>query len=145
MEFGIAGDLQTEGGIAVKLVVRGACASRHLREIGVEFFGQNHRYRRVDALPHLDLRHDQRCLAFRIDADKGVRREFAGCRIRRLHRFVHRAQRKMKREQESARQSGASKTRRREGPSMRFFAMVMARSYDWRPEAACLMAARIRT
>jgi len=36
--IGIAGDLDAESRIAVKLVVRRRVLQRHLREIGVEFF-----------------------------------------------------------------------------------------------------------
>ena len=66
----------------------GACSSVTLREVGVEFFGQDHRDRGVDALPHLDLRHHQRRLAGVVDADEGVGRELAGGVVRRLHRLV---------------------------------------------------------
>lgn len=75
---------------------------RHLLEIGIEFFGQYHRHRRIDSLAHLDLRHHQRGLAGGINADEGVGREFADGHVRRLYRLVHRADGKVKREQESA-------------------------------------------
>ena len=41
----------------------------------------------------------------RVDADEGVRRELAVGHVRRLHRLVDRAHRKMEREQKSARQA----------------------------------------
>ena len=78
---------------------------RHLRKVGIELFGQDHRNRGVDALAHLDLRHHQRGLAGGIDADEGVGGEFALGHVRRLHRFVAGAQRKMEREQEAAGQT----------------------------------------
>ena len=78
---------------------------RHLLKIGVEFFGQDHRHRRIDSLPHLDLRHHQRGSAGVVDANEGVGRKLAVGHIGRLHRFVGRANGKVEREQESARQT----------------------------------------
>ncbi len=72
-----------------------------LRVIGIELFGENHRHSGIDALPHLDLRHDQRGLARMIDADEGIRREFAVRRVGSLFRFVRRADRQMEGERES--------------------------------------------
>ena len=74
---------------------------RDLRQISVELFGQNHRNRGVDALAHLDLGHHQRGLAGGVDADEGIGGEFALGHIRRLHRLVAGAQRKVEREQET--------------------------------------------
>ena len=93
-------------GIAVEFVVRRRVLQRYLRKVGVEFLGENHRDRGVDALAHLDLRHHQRGPAFGVDADEGVGRELAGGRVGRLHRLVDRgAKRKMEREQETAGQA----------------------------------------
>ena len=76
-----------------------------MRKVRVEFFGQNHCDRRVDALSHLDLRHHQRGLAGLIDADEGIGRKLALGHIGRLYRFVGRVSRKVECEQESACQS----------------------------------------
>ena len=105
--IGIAGGLNAEQRIAVELVAGRCVLQRHPREIGVELFRQNHGYRGVDALPHLDLRHHQRRLAGWIDADESIRRELAGGVVRRLHRLVDRQRRggKVEREQKPARQT----------------------------------------
>jgi hypothetical protein len=42
-----------------------------------EFFRDQHRYRRVDALPHLDLGNHERHLARAVDLHERVRREHA--------------------------------------------------------------------
>ena len=117
---------------------------RHLRKIGVELFGQNHRHRGVDALPHLDLRHDQRGLAGIIDADEGIGRKLAVGHIRRLHRLIGRAYGHMKSEQNPPARPLVRRSRR-ESPGEIPCTIAMIASYDWRPEAACLIAARMRT
>ena len=66
----------------------GACSSHDLREVGVEFLGEDHGDRGVDALAHLGLRHHQRGLAGIVDADEGVRRELAVGMVGRLFRLV---------------------------------------------------------
>ena len=103
--IGIAGDLKPERRIAVKLVVRRRVLQRDLPEVGVEFFGQYHRDRSIDALSHLDLRHHQRCMARCVDADEGVRCELAVGRVGRLYRLVDGANGKVEGEQEPARQT----------------------------------------
>ena len=107
--IGIAGGLNAKQRIAVELVAGRCVLQRHSREIGVELFRQNHRYRGVDALSHLDLRHHQRCRAGWIDADEGVRRKLAGGVVRRLHGLVdgQRSRRKMERKQKPARQASS--------------------------------------
>jgi hypothetical protein len=111
---GIAGHLQAEGRIAIELVVRRGVLQRHLREIGVELFGEDHRNRRIDALAHLDLRHHQRGVPVLIDADERVGRELALGHVRRLHRFVRRAHGQMEGKQESARQAALQEAAARE-------------------------------
>ena len=59
-----------------------------LREVGVQFLGEDHGDRGVDALPHLGLRDHQRGLAGIVDADEGVRRELAVGMVGRLFRLV---------------------------------------------------------
>src|SRR5262249_16106531 len=44
----------------------------HMLDVSVELLRQNHGYGRVDALPHLDLRHDQGDHALLIDPDEAV-------------------------------------------------------------------------
>ena len=61
--IGVAGHLDPEDRIAVELVVRRRVLDRDLGPVRVELFGEDHRDRGVDALAHLDLRHDQRDLA----------------------------------------------------------------------------------
>ena len=68
-------------GLAYSFSFGGACFSSTLAEIGIELFGENHRDRGIDALPHLDLRHDQRGLAGMINADESIRRELAVGRV----------------------------------------------------------------
>ena len=131
IEVGIAGGLEAEGGIAVELVVRRRMLERHLREIGVELLGEDHRNRGVDALAHLDLRHDQRGLAGLVDADEGVGRELAVGRVGRLHRLVApRASGKMESEQESAGQAAGQQMRGAKAVRRSFSATVMIASYD---------------
>ncbi len=57
---------------------------------------------RIDALPHLDLRHHQCRLAGGVDADEGVGGEFALRRIGRLRRLIGRADRKLEGEHKAA-------------------------------------------
>ena len=59
-----------------------------LREVGVQFLGEDHRDRGVNALAHLGLWDDQRGLAGIVDADEGVWRELAVGMIGRLFRLV---------------------------------------------------------
>ena len=105
MELELPVDLDAENRIAIELVVRRRVFQLNFAEIGVELFGENHRDRRIDALPHLDLRHDQSGLAGVIDANKSVRREFAVGRIGRLLRLVRGAHRKVEGQGEPRRQS----------------------------------------
>jgi hypothetical protein len=110
--IGIAGGLNTEKGIAIELVARRRMLQRQSGKIGVEFLGQNHRDRGIDALPHLDLGHYQCGVPRRIDADEGIGRELAGRLVLRLYRPVecphrkieveHKAPRKTCREQRAA-------------------------------------------
>ncbi len=116
---------------------------RHLREIGVELFGENHRHRGIDALAHLDLRHDQRGLAGMIDADEGVRRKLAGRVVGRLLRLVHRAHRQMEGEQKSAGQAALEQRAARRSSRRDLRAVLIAASYA--SPAARLIASRMRT
>ena len=75
----------------------------------------------VDALPHLDLRHHQRGLAGRVDADEGVGRELAVGVVRRLHRLVGRAHAEDGRRAESRPPDRRSAATRRETPSRKSF------------------------
>ena len=59
-----------------------------LREIGVELLGEDHGDRSINALAHLDLRHDQRGLAGLVDADEGIRHEWALGGVGSLLRLV---------------------------------------------------------
>ena len=102
---GIAGDLNPKDWIAVELVIGRRVLQRHLAEIGIEFLGKNHRDRRVDALPHLDLRHHQRCLSGTIDADESVGCKLAFRAVGRLFRLVDGARRKMEAEHEASGQT----------------------------------------
>ena len=103
--IGIARDLNTKNWIAVELVARRGVLEHNLSEIGVELFGQNHRHRGIDALAHLDLRHDQRRLAGMIDADEGIGGKLARSIIRRLLRLVRGAQRQMQGQNQTARET----------------------------------------
>jgi hypothetical protein len=47
----------------------------YLRQIDFELFGDQHRHRRIGALSHLDLVHDQDNLAVTRNADESIRRE----------------------------------------------------------------------
>ena len=75
-----------------------------LREVGVEFLGEDHGDRGVDALTHLGLRDDQHGLAGIVDADEGIRRELAIGIVGRLFRLVdgRRAQRPLKGQHKAA-------------------------------------------
>ena len=101
--------LDAESGIRVQLLVSRGMLKNDRRKIRVQFFGQYHRDRGVDALSHLDLRHDERRLSGAIDADEGVGRELALGHVGRLHRFVcrQRVEREMECEQKTARQAAA--------------------------------------
>ena len=103
--IGIARDLNTKNWIGVQLVV-GRCVLEHdLSEIRIELFGQNHCHRGIDALAHLDLRHDQRRLAGMIDADEGIGCKLAQTIVRCLFRLVRGAQRQMQCQNQTAREA----------------------------------------
>src|SRR5207253_3922014 len=72
---GVTGDLDTEDGVAVELVVGWRVFQYDLLVIGIQFLGEDHGDRCVNALTHLNLRHYERRLAGRIDANERV-----GCR-----------------------------------------------------------------
>ncbi len=59
-------------GFGIKLVVRWSGLDADLLERHFEFLGNQHRHRRVGALAHLDLRHDERDAVVRPDAHKGI-------------------------------------------------------------------------
>jgi hypothetical protein len=86
-----------------------------LRIIAVELFAKNHRYRGIDALAHLHLRHDQRRLAGMIDADEGIGRKLAHSAVRSWLDLVFRPDRKPEGEHESAGHAGRENTAAREG------------------------------
>ena len=67
-----AGNLEPEQGIGIQLVVRRRGLDADLLESHFEFLGDQHRHRRVGALAHLDLRHDERDAVVRPDAHKGI-------------------------------------------------------------------------
>ena len=75
--------------------------------IDIEFVAEDHRQRGVDALAHLHLGHDQRCLAGTIDADEGVGCELTGGVVGWLLRLVDGigSERKMKGQHKSAGQT----------------------------------------
>jgi hypothetical protein len=56
----------------------------HLTQGHLQLFRNEHRYGGVSALPHLDVRHDQRHRAIATDANESVRRKTVrpcGCRV----------------------------------------------------------------
>ena len=82
------------------------CMLEHdLPKISIEFFGKDHRYCGIDALPHLNLRHDQRRLAGAIDADEGIGRKLSCGAVGRLLRLIDGACRKIEGEHEHAGES----------------------------------------
>ena len=87
-----AGELAAEQRVHEELFIRRRVIERDRVERHFELFGDQHRDRRIDALPHLDLRNHQRDFARRVDLDKRVRREHTV--LRRLvpiaadHRFA---------------------------------------------------------
>ena len=83
IEFELPVTWKPKHGVPVERIVRRRVLEPHLLPARVELLGENHRDGRVDALPHLDLRHDQRRRAARIDADERVRLERRGLRARR--------------------------------------------------------------
>ena len=111
----ISGDLNANGWIAIKLVVRRCVHQRHFFKVGIEFLGENHRDRGVYALAHLDLRHDQRRLSGTINADESVGRKLALGAIGRLLRLIHRARRKMEAKHEHSGQSALQEHAPRRG------------------------------
>jgi hypothetical protein len=76
----IAGGLDAQHRIEVQLLVGRRVLDAHPLPVRVEFFCDDHRERRVHALPHLDLRTDERHCALTVDADEGVRCERLGLR-----------------------------------------------------------------
>ncbi len=73
--------------------------------IGIQFLGEDHGDRCVNALTHLNLRHYERRLAGRIDANERVGCEFAlGTAPGRLARPIRR---QMEGQQEAARKTPA--------------------------------------
>jgi hypothetical protein len=50
----------------------------HLFQVHFQLFGDQHRDRRIGALPHLDIRHGQNNPSIASDADEGVGREAIG-------------------------------------------------------------------
>ncbi len=69
-----AGDLHAEQGVVVGRVNRRGFIA-HLAPIGIQFFGDNHRYAGVRALPHLRMIHHDRDGFVRADPDKGIERD----------------------------------------------------------------------
>ena len=113
----------------------------HLGEVGVELLGQDHGHGRVNALAHLDLRHDQGRLAVAGDADEGVGSELAGGLVRPLLRLVDSvwqvasgADGQVEAQQQAAGQSGLQQPTARGG-----------RAHAMASPAARLIAARMRT
>ncbi len=72
-----AGELAAEQRVHEEFFVRRRVIERDRVERHFELFGDQHRDRRIHALPHLDLRHHQRDFARRVDLDEGVRLEHA--------------------------------------------------------------------
>ena len=79
--IGVSSGLNAQIGVGVEGVAGWRMGESHLRPIGVELLGQDHRDRGVDPLPHLHLRHDQGHLAGGVDPDEGVGREAAAGRV----------------------------------------------------------------
>ena len=132
----IAGDLDAERRIAVELVIRRRGFERHSLEGRIEFLGQDHGDGRIDALAHLDLRHDQRDRAVAVDANEGVGREG------RLLRRVRPAPRAGERRPPSCRPRRLRPARTRAASVRCRPRSRPARRYAW---AACLIASRMRT
>ena len=85
-------------------------------------------------------------MACDVDANEGVGRELAVGHIGRLHRLIdRRPNREMECEQKPARQTGRQQRAARNSIGNIFCNCHGALSYDWRPDAACLIAARMRT
>ena len=82
--IGIASGLHAEHRIGIQHLVRRRMLNFDFAEIRIEFFGKDNLNRCINALPHLDLRHDQRGLARMINADESIRCEFAVDRVARL-------------------------------------------------------------
>ena len=74
--------LESELRIGVKLVVRRRVFHRDLVGLHFQLFRDQHRHRRVDALPDLDLRNDGGHVAGLVDPDEGARREVRSRRVR---------------------------------------------------------------
>ena len=102
---GVTGDLDTEDGVAVELVVGWRVFQYDLLVIGVQFLGEDHGDRCVDALTHLNLRHYERRPARRIDANERVGREFAF--FTPLGRLARPIRRQMEGQQEATRKPSA--------------------------------------
>ena len=96
--IGVSSDLNPKDWIAIELVVRRRVLQHHFAEISIEFLGKDHGNRRVDALPHLDLRHHQGRLSGTIDPDEGVGCKLAPRVIGRLLRLVDCIRRKVEAE-----------------------------------------------
>src|SRR5882724_6213126 len=77
-------DLDSERRIGVQLIVGGSGLQDHVLEWDVELLGQYHRYRRVDALPHFHLGHDQRHHTLAVYPDECVRLEALPTALRGL-------------------------------------------------------------
>ena len=69
------GHLKAEQRIAVLLIVGRSVLDPDLSQIDVELIGEQHRLRRIDALPHLHLRQGHGHGAIPSDPDEGARRE----------------------------------------------------------------------
>src|SRR5262249_45521597 len=134
--------LYTERRVGIELLVRWRVLEDDLSRVCVKLLRQDRRNARVYALPHFDLRHDQRNLAGSVDADIGVRCKLPVSRILWLRRLGG-TNREMEGEDKTSRQctteyATARDLRKLSGDSH-------DATNDFGAEAACLMAARMRT
>ncbi len=118
----------------------------HLLEVDLELFGNQHRDRRVGALPHLDIRHHKGDPPVAIDADESVRRKLVA-----LARFgVDPGARQAQAQDEAAADGRAGSEECASGKSRRRLRGAGRRDAiedHGRPPCpleACLMAARMR-
>ncbi len=74
----VAGGLHAQQRVGVELFVGRRMFEAHLLQVHFQLFGDQHRDRRIGALAHLHIRHDQDDLPVAADADEGVGREAIG-------------------------------------------------------------------
>src|SRR3989454_11545560 len=127
--------LIAEERVGVELVVGRSVLELDLVQSYLELFRQEHRHRRVCALAHFDLIHDQRDPAVRADANERVRRE-RGRRCRGGGRLGARPFTHLAAEQEPTPRGGEH--------DYEVASRYRVRGHARAPFAACLIAARMR-